>query len=439
MTTTSINQTEIIISDETTLDGQVDGQANGNSIQAQAVQAGAEGHQPSKGKPESALRAAARRHGLTLKELASLMGVNYGHLCSVANGRRPWTPMMTERVTAVLGEVPGQGIVYRQGGVITAESSYIRERARELGMSLKALAVVVGVSYRYMTQAARGHRNMSPSVQARVESALGAPAKVEPALLANRLGSVANGGSTFIRERARELGLSMGELEDLVGVSRGYMSDVARGRRCMSPQVQARVEAVLDAPIRVEAAQLPTVDPRALWDRMEAHGWSQNETARRAGISSALLSQIMNGKRTPSGRVLEKLHGVLFQPTAAELVVPARSRCWPGRRAGATAWWCAARAARGWWPEPRRRHHPHRRPRALGRRGGVRLPRRLRQPGPGVGDPPGGREGLRLDAEPDRAGRCLVQCYKNTANPGGFRGMMMFRDLKSGPGTYTKR
>ena len=31
-----------------------------------------------KGKPESELRAAARRHGLTLKELADRMGVNYG-------------------------------------------------------------------------------------------------------------------------------------------------------------------------------------------------------------------------------------------------------------------------------------------------------------------------------------------------------------------------
>ena len=157
---------------------------------------------------------------------------------------------------------------------------------------------------------------------------------MEPALLANRLGSVANGGSTFIRERARELGLSMGELADRVGVSRGYMSDVARGRRCMSPAVQARVEAVLDAPVRVEAAECPTVDPRALWDRMEAHGYSQNEVARRAGISSAMLSQIMNGQRTPAGRVLEKLHRVLFQPSAAELVVPAEVKVMAWKKGG---------------------------------------------------------------------------------------------------------
>ena len=96
----------------------------------------------------------------------------------------------------------------------------------------------------------------------------------------------------------------------------------------MSPQVQRRVETALKGPARVEAAQAPTVDPRALWDRMEAHGLSQNETARRAGISPALLSQIMNGKRIPSGKVLKKLHRVLFQPTQAELVVPAEDASW---------------------------------------------------------------------------------------------------------------
>ena len=269
-----------------------------------------------------------------MKELAHLMGVNAGYLSDVANGRRPWSPMMRERVMAVLGEAPGQGIIYRQGGVITGESSYIRERAREKGLSMKDLAVVVGVSYGFMTQAARGHRNMSPSVQVRVEKALDAPARVEPALLANRQGSIANGGSTFIRERARELGMSMEELADRVGVSRGYMSDVARGRRNLSPHMQARVEAVLDAPVRVEAAEPATVDPRALWDRMDAHGWSQNETARRAGISSALLSQIMNGKRTPSGDVLRRLHGVLFQPSSEELVVPAEVKVMAWKKGG---------------------------------------------------------------------------------------------------------
>ena len=52
------------------------------------------------------------------------MGVNYGYLSSVASGRRPWTPLLRERATAVLGEVPGQGVVYRQGGLVKGESTY---------------------------------------------------------------------------------------------------------------------------------------------------------------------------------------------------------------------------------------------------------------------------------------------------------------------------
>ena len=400
--TTNINQAETITNPKTAFDGY----GYANSLQATEVQTGPAGRQSGKDKPESELRAAARRHGLTMKELAALLEITPGHLSALANGRRPWTPLMREKVMAVLGEVPGQGIVYRHGCVITGESSYIRERAREKGLNMKELAVVVGVSYGYMTQAARGHKNMSPSVQVRVEKALGAQARVESARCANRQGSIPNGGSTYIRERARELGMSVGELADRVGVSRGYMSDVARGRRNLSPHMQARVEAVLDAPVRVEAAEPATVDPRALWDRMEAHGISQNETARRAGISSAMLSQIMNGQRTPSGRVLEKLHRVLFQPTAAELVVPAEVKVLAWKKGGRNG--VVVRGAGGpgvGGQNPGRRHRPHRRPGALGRGGGVRLPSRVRQPGPGVGDSRSGRKGLLRHANPTGAGR----------------------------------
>ena len=276
-----------------------------------------------KGKPESELKAAARRHGINLKELADRMGVNYGYLSSVASGRRPWSPMLRERATAVLGEVPGQGIVYRQGGLVQGESTCIRERARELGLTQKELAHRVGLSVGYMSEVARGRKNMSPEVQARVEKALGGPVEIAPASCANRHDGPIQGESSYIRERARELGFSLRGLAERVGVSYRYMVQVSRGQRNMSPGVQARVETALDGPARIEPAQPPTVDPRALWDRMDAHEISQNETARRAGISSGHLSQIMNGQRNPSGKVLAKLHGVLFRPSAAELVVPA--------------------------------------------------------------------------------------------------------------------
>ena len=199
---------------------------------------------------ETELRAAARRRGLTMKELATKMGVSAGYLSGLSTGRNQWTQKMRERAMAVLGEVPGQGIVYRQGGVVNGESSYIRERARELGMSMRDLADRVGVSYSYMTEVSRGHRSMGVKVQARVESALEAPVKIEP-------------------------------------------------------------------------AQCASLDLRAVWDRMNAHGISQNEVARRAGISSSHLSQIMNGRASPSPGVLKELHGVLFQRTNQERVMPA--------------------------------------------------------------------------------------------------------------------
>ena len=255
--TTIIHKAETINSTATRFDD-LD---QANAVQATEMQAGAAEQGQTRGKPESELRAAARRHGLTLKELAVKMGVSYGYLSSVSAGRRPWSPMLRERVAAVLGEVPGEGVVYRQGGLV-------------------------------------------------------------------------KGGSTFIRERARELGMSMHQLSERSGVSYGYLCQASRGQRNMGPAVQARVEAALDGPARVEPAQPRSVDPRALWDRMDAHGLSQNEVARLAGISSGHLSQIMNGQRTPSGRVLAKLHGVLFQPTAAELVVPAEVKVMAWKKGG---------------------------------------------------------------------------------------------------------
>ena len=272
---------------------------------------------------ESELRAAARRHGLTLKDLAALMGVSAGYLSQISTGRRPWTQTTRDKVMAVLGEVPGQGTVYRQRGVVTTESSFIRERAREMGMTMQDLADRAGISYGYLIQSSRGHRNMGPGVQARVESVLRTPVKIAPARCANRRGSVAGGESSYIRERAREMGMTMQDLAERVGISYGYLIQVSRGHRNMGVRVQARIEAVLEGPAEVAPAQPACVDPQALWDRMNAHDISQNEVARRAGISSGHLSQIMSGQRSPSPKVLKRLHGVLFQRTQAERVMPA--------------------------------------------------------------------------------------------------------------------
>ena len=177
------------------------------------------------------------------------MGVNYGCLSQLSAGNRPMSNTMREKMQAVLGEVSGQGVVYCQGGIVQGES-------------------------------------------------------------------------TFIREPAREVRLSLGELGHRVGVSPSSLSMASRGIRNLGPRTQARVEEALLAPVKGEAAQFPCVEPQVLWERMDAHQISQNETARRAGISSSPLSQTMNGERTPSGRVLKGLHAVLFQPTTAEQVAP---------------------------------------------------------------------------------------------------------------------
>ena len=192
------------------------------------------------------------------------MGVTPGYLSGIASGRREWTPRMRERVEAALEETPERGTVYR----------------------------------------------------------------IRPP---------ASGQTTYIRERARALGMSMRDLAERVGVSPGYLTEVSRGRRRMSVKVEARVESALKAPAKVEPAKLAGVDRKAVWDRMEAHGLSQNEVARRAGVSPAHLSNIMSGRTTPSPKVMRRLHGVLFQRSNQERVMPAEVKVmgWrKGRRSG---------------------------------------------------------------------------------------------------------
>ena len=192
------------------------------------------------------------------------MGVTPGYLSGIASGRRQWTPRMRERVEAALEETPERGFVYRLRPPASGESSFIRERARAMGMSMRDLAERVGVTPGYLTEVSRGHRKMGVKVEARVESELKAPAKVAPAKLA-------------------------------------------------------------------------AIDRKAVWDRMDAHGLSQNEAARRAGVSPAHLSNIMAGRSTPSPRVMQRLHRVLFRRSERERVMPAEVKVmgWrKGRRHG---------------------------------------------------------------------------------------------------------
>ena len=80
------------------------------------------GAKPGKGRCETELRAAARRHGLTMQELADRMGVCAGYLSQVATGARPWALAMREKAEALLGEVPAQGVVHRQEIVVNGGS-----------------------------------------------------------------------------------------------------------------------------------------------------------------------------------------------------------------------------------------------------------------------------------------------------------------------------
>ena len=53
------------------------------------------------------------------------------------------------------------------------------------------------------------------------------------------------------------------------------------------------------------------LNPVAVWRLLDQRGISQNELARRCGITSGHLSHLMNGKRCPSPQVRRRLQQVL--------------------------------------------------------------------------------------------------------------------------------
>ena len=63
------------------------------------------------------------------------------------------------------------------------------------------------------------------------------------------------------------------------------------------------------------------LNSRAVWDRLARLGLSQNDLARRAGVSSGYLSRLMNGTRCPSARTRYRLHEALGCPEFENLFI----------------------------------------------------------------------------------------------------------------------
>lgn len=57
------------------------------------------------------------------------------------------------------------------------------------------------------------------------------------------------------------------------------------------------------------SSERPSVNVKALWERLDAHGCSQNKVVRRSGINPAHLSQIVSSKRNLAQDVLRESNG----------------------------------------------------------------------------------------------------------------------------------
>ena len=67
------------------------------------------------------------------------------------------------------------------------------------------------------------------------------------------------------------------------------------------------------------------VNPRAVWDHLARLNMSQNDMARRIGISSGHLSRLISGSRNPSPRMRTRLQEALDCPEFDKLFIVVRT------------------------------------------------------------------------------------------------------------------
>ena len=63
------------------------------------------------------------------------------------------------------------------------------------------------------------------------------------------------------------------------------------------------------------------LNTRAVWDRLARQNMSQNEMARRLGVTSGYVSQLINSKRCPSPGLRVRLQEVLGGASFQELFI----------------------------------------------------------------------------------------------------------------------
>ena len=82
-----------------------------------------------------------------------------------------------------------------------------------------------------------------------------APARISPAQCGNRSETLASGGSSFIRERARALGMTIRELAEKAGRVLWIPVTGIQGHNSMGVKVQVRLEAALEGAAKVAPAE----------------------------------------------------------------------------------------------------------------------------------------------------------------------------------------
>lgn len=204
---------------------------------------------------------------------------------------------------------------------LTPLAKLIRSRRDALKMSRKELARRAGLTHMYVSTLERRTRSVRYGVAARLSRAL----HLRPAVLGPfTTPSASPPGSTLgslIQRRRKELGLSAEALAGRIGVGKPHVLKIERGTiNLVNRRTEGQLARFAKA-LGLDIAELEAVRPaRPVSSAAPAHTlggylarhrtarrWTQDDLARRAGVSAARVCYIEGNTARPSDRTLARL------------------------------------------------------------------------------------------------------------------------------------
>jgi len=168
------------------------------------------------------------------------------------------------------------------------------------GFSLRRLAAMVGLSPSYLSEVESGKKDPSPDVLLRLSLVLG--------LQAEQMVQSSPGEILALLMECKQINIK--ELSNRTGIPEDTLQRAASGRCALDPAWVATLARALDVDPCVFTGAHTVLSSRIRKLREQQHV-TQSELAKKAGLSTALISAVENGRVRPSLASLRRISDAL--------------------------------------------------------------------------------------------------------------------------------